>query len=111
MHRGVEVVFHRGPLPRRDDAPLTQAELDFRWLIAGEQIGDRVEVRAEFHDWSERVRLAWEAENVVWCHGYADGKPIWRRERPPPEVEQRPPKAATRSSQSSEAERFKVAQA
>jgi hypothetical protein len=110
MHGRVEVVFHRGPLPRLDEAPLTEAELDFRWLIAGEQIGERVEVRSEFHEWSENVRLAWEAENIVWCHGYAHGKPIWRRERPPPEVEQPAPKASTKSSKSSDVQRFKVAQ-
>lgn len=103
---GVEVVFHPGPLPRLADEPLTKVELDFLWLIAGEQIGDRVEVRAEFHDWSERVRLAWEGENVLWCHGYADGKPIWRRERPPPEVE--PPKGASKSGKSNELPRCKL---
>lgn len=85
MHGRVEVVFYRGPLPRLDEAPLTEAELAFRHLIAGEVVGERVEVRAEFHRWSESVRLAWERENVVWLHGYHDGKPVWRRERPPPE--------------------------
>jgi hypothetical protein len=94
---GVEVVFHPGPLPRLADEPLTKAELDFRWLIGGEPIGDRVEVRREHHEWGERVRRAWEGENVVWFHGYAAGKPVWRRERPPPDVE--PPKGANRSNE------------
>ena len=55
MHGPVEVVFYPGPLPRRDEAPLTNAELHFRWLIAGELVGDRVEVRPEFREWSESV--------------------------------------------------------
>lgn len=33
----------------------------------------------------DRVRRRWEAENVVWFHGYRNGKAIWRRERPPQE--------------------------
>lgn len=56
MHRGVEVVFYPGPLPRPGDAPLTRAELDFRWLIAGELVGDRWEPRDEFVEWSATVR-------------------------------------------------------
>ena len=104
--RGVEIVFHHGPVPALGAEPLTAVELEFRDLIAGDQIGDRVEVRREFHEWSERVRRAWEAENVIWFHGYADGKPVWRRERPPRDVE--PPKAASRSGTSIELPRCKL---
>jgi hypothetical protein len=33
----------------------------------------------------DQVRRAWEAENVVWFHGYRNGKAVWKPERPPPD--------------------------
>lgn len=108
---GVEIVFYPGPLPRLGDEPLSQAELDFRWLIAGEVVpdgyGDRVEVRPEHHRWCERARVAWERDNVFWFHGYADGKPVWRRERPPPDVTP-PPPSPTADKSSRERARFRL---
>lgn len=63
---------------------LSEAELDFRDLISNP------ERREEYLAWSEGVRLRWERANVVWLHGYKDGKAVWKRERPPPEKEDEP---------------------
>ncbi len=49
---------------------------------------------ARYSAWAAKVRLAWEHENVVWLHGFAGGKPVWKRERPPPEVAVDPEKTA-----------------
>lgn len=59
MHRGIEVVFYPGPLPRTGEGPLTKAELDFRWLIAGELVGDRMESRDDFRAWCASARHRW----------------------------------------------------
>jgi hypothetical protein len=106
-----EVVVHGGPLPPLADDPLTPAELAFRQLIAGVVVGDRVEIDPAFADWSARVRLAWERENILWLQGYANGKPVWGRDRPPPEKPDRraPPPAG--SGKASKEERFKRASA
>lgn len=53
---------------------LSPAELAFRQLLSRP---------AEYARWAAGVRLAWERQNVVWLHGYHNGQPVWRRERPP----------------------------
>lgn len=63
------------------DVGLSEGDRDFRDLVSNPAR------RAEYLAWSEGVRLAWERQNVVWLHGFKDGKPVWRRERPPPEPE------------------------
>lgn len=61
------------------DVGLSPAEVDFRDMLRNPAR------RREYLTWSDTVRLGWERANVVWLHGYKDGKPIWRTERPPPE--------------------------
>lgn len=55
---------------------LSPAETAFRALLSRP---------AEYASWAAGVRRDWELENVVWFHGTRHGKPVWRRERPPPD--------------------------
>lgn len=36
--------------------------------------------------YAREAREAWERDNVVWFHGFADGRAVWRAERPPPDA-------------------------
>jgi hypothetical protein len=74
-------VSAEGAAPELVGDELSPAELAFRDLMSR---------LAAYSAWAAGVRASWEYENVVWCHGYRDGKPVWRRERPPPEAP--PPK-------------------
>lgn len=47
-----------------------------------------------FSAFAAKCRREWELKNVVWFHGFANGKAIWKRERPPAEVVADPDKAA-----------------
>lgn len=55
---------------------LSPAELAFRRLLSNP---------AAYALWAAGVRRAWELENVVFFHGFRDGKPIWSRDRAPVE--------------------------
>jgi hypothetical protein len=55
---------------------LSPAEIAFRELLARP---------ASFAQWAAGVRRAWERENVLWFHGFSNGKPVWKVDRPPPD--------------------------
>lgn len=65
------------------DDPLTERELAFRALIAGVQVGDRLEVRADYAAQCQAARDRWEREHgVEWLH-HRDGVQRWLPKRPP----------------------------
>lgn len=41
---------------------------------------------ADYAEAARAARAAWELDNVVWLHGFADGRAVWRAERPPGEA-------------------------
>lgn len=56
------------------DDPPSPAEVAFLELLSRP---------AAYAVWAAGVRLEWELANVVWFHGYRNGKAVWRRNRPP----------------------------
>lgn len=40
---------------------------------------------ASYAERASEAREAWERDNVVWFHGFADGRAVWKVERPPTE--------------------------
>ena len=54
---------------------------------------------AAFAVWAADVRAQWEFDNVVWFHGYRNGKAVWLRARPPRDPDpERSPRFESRAS-------------
>lgn len=61
---------------RLDADPPSKAEKAFIALQADPQA---------YAAWATKVRADWERDNVLWMHGFRDGKAVWKQGRPPAE--------------------------
>jgi len=70
------------------DDPLSPAEIAFRKLLepVKNPHSGHLELSREYREWAALQRIGWERANVVWFYGFKDGKQVWGRNRPNPEI-------------------------